>query len=799
MNGVVESLSTSMANAPWPFLLDVLIKSVVVLVGAFAASVLLRRASASIRHHVWSMALAGILILPLLAAALPAWQLPLVPRVSLVGQLVAQLGPAPQVETQANVTGDPAAQPLARPQAESRSERGPAADAGTAAVTRAGSSVNIDGGSRLGAPAVGFWLFALWGTVAAALLGRLAVGALVASWITRTAEEVADPAWKKLTRRLARRLGISADVALVRNERTGMPMAWGLFRPVVLLPADSNTWSAERRRVVLLHELAHLKRHDCQTQILAQIACAVHWFNPLVWQAGRRLRAERERACDDLVLASGTKGTDYAQHLLEIARSMRAVDHAAWAAVSMAKPSQMEGRLMAILDSDRDRRSLTRVTSVAAVLLMAALVLPLAALQPWAEAVEPRELTQEEQAELRQQVQEQLEAQLQLQFDKQLELQLEQHQMNNLELQHQMQIQLQHQIQMQLQHQLQGLKLDEEAIAGLMAGSDSVRLPAPVVRSMVRKALATQQGGGASDKVVEAMIVALGDEDAEIREQAAYSLGQLEDPRAVEPLAKAVLNDTEPGVREQAAWSLGMIEESAAVPALSQALSDAEADVREQAAWALGMIEDDSAVDALTQVLSDPDEDVREQAVWALGMIESEAAAAPLMIALSDSNAQIRSQAAWSLGMIEESSAVDALAGVLHDTDPEVREQAAWALGMIEDAGAVSALSSALIDSEASVREQAAWSLGMIEDSAGVDPLAAALAGDADPSVREQAAWALGMIEDDRALDALLDALENDTEKDVREMALWAIGMVSEDAWQDDSSDGGLDSFDDIS
>ena len=823
MNGVVESLSTSMANAPWPFLLDVLIKSVVVLVGAFAASVLLRRASASIRHHVWSMALASILILPLLTAALPAWQLPLVPRVSLVDQLVAQLGSDQPVASEANAAGDPAAQPEARPQPEprvappqepeasappmpkpgnevmSRDSPDPAADPVMAAAAGTGSSGSADGGWGMGAPTVGFWLFVLWGSVAALLLGRLAIGALVASWITRTAEKVADPAWKKLTRRLARRLGISADVALVRNERTGMPMAWGLFRPVVLLPSDSNTWSEERRRVVLLHELAHLKRHDCQTQILAQIAGAIHWFNPLVWQAVRRLRAERERACDDLVLASGTKGTDYAQHLLEIARSMRTVDHAAWAAVSMAKPSQMEGRLMAILDSDRDRRSLTRVTSVAAVLLVAALVFPLAALQPWAEATEPRELTQEEQAELQRQVQEQLELQLQTQFNKQLELQLQEYQLNNVELQHQLQQQLQHQMQIQLQHQLQGLKFDEEAIDGLMAGSDSIRLPATVVRSMVRKALAKEQEGGASDKVVEAMISALSDEDAEIREQAAYSLGQFEDPRAIEPLANALQNDTEPGVREQAAWSLGMIEDAAAVPALSQALSDAEADVREQAAWALGMIEDESAVDALTQVLSDPDEDVREQAVWALGMIESEAAAAPLMIALGDSNAQIRSQAAWSLGMIEEASAVDALAGALQDTDPEVREQAAWALGMIEDAGAVSALGTALGDSESAVREQAAWSLGMIEDAAGVDPLVAVLAGDADPGVREQAAWALGMIEDDRALDALLDALENDSEKDVREMALWAIGMVSEDAWQDDAGDGGLGLSDDFS
>ena len=778
MSGVAQIISNTVANAPWPFLLDVFIKSAVVLVGAFAASMLLRRASASVRHHIWSMALASILLLPLLAAAMPAWQLPLLPRVPVVEDLLARLtqapglapepvpdrGPEPQLEPRPQAEpepqleprpepgAEPQANPLPNPEPMESSEQEPSS---TVSGTTSGSD---GGGPGAGTPALGFWLFAIWISVATGLLGRLLIGACVASWIARTAEKVEDPSWKRLAQRLARQLGIPTGVALVRNERTGMPMAWGLFRPVVLLPSDSTTWSAQRRHVVLLHELAHLKRHDCQTQILAQIACAVHWFNPLVWQAARRLRAEREQACDDLVLASGTKGTDYAQHLLEIARSMRFIDHAAWAAVSMAKPSQMEGRLMAILDSDRDRRSLTRVTSLSAVLLVAALVLPLAALQPWAEAEEAaaapggQALTKQEQAQLQEQITAQMELQLQLQFEQQLEFQL----------QEQGTAQLEHQLQQQLNHQMQGLELNEAAVEGLLAGVDGLRMPAAALRSMVRGAGVMRPAGQVSERVLQAMIGALDDEDAEIREQAASALGQLEDSSAVEPLTAALLNDVEPAVREQAAW-------------------------------ALGMIEDESAVDALAQVMNDPDEDVREQAVWALGMIEAEAAVAPLIVALSDTSAETRSQAAWSLGMIEDVASVDALAGALHDEDAEVREQAAWALGMIEDAGAVSALANALNDSEAAVREQAAWALGMIEDAAGVDPLAASLAGDSEADVREQAAWALGMIEDERALDALLDALENDTEKDVREMALWAIGQVSDGAWEDDlDSDGDI-------
>ena len=80
MNGIAQTIWTWVGNASFPYLLDISAKSAFVLAGTFLASLLLRRASASVRHHVWSMALASILILPLLVAALPAWRLPILPR-----------------------------------------------------------------------------------------------------------------------------------------------------------------------------------------------------------------------------------------------------------------------------------------------------------------------------------------------------------------------------------------------------------------------------------------------------------------------------------------------------------------------------------------------------------------------------------------------------------------------------------------------------------------------------------------------------------------------------------------------
>jgi beta-lactamase regulating signal transducer with metallopeptidase domain len=83
-------------------------------------------------------------------------------------------------------------------------------------------------------------------------------------------------------------------------------MTFGTWRCGIVVPATAETWSDDRRRAVLLHELAHIARHDCLTQLLAAVACALYWVHPGVWWTAHRLRRERERASDDRVLATGT-------------------------------------------------------------------------------------------------------------------------------------------------------------------------------------------------------------------------------------------------------------------------------------------------------------------------------------------------------------------------------------------------------------------------------------------------------------------------------------------------------------
>jgi len=160
-----------------------------------------------------------------------------------------------------------------------------------------------------------------------------------------------------------------------------MPLSFGVLHPAVFLPADARDWSEERRRVVLLHELAHIRRGDLAAQLIARAAVSLFWWNPLVWMAWREFVKERERAADDLVLTAGEPATAYATQLLEIARSMQAVPVLVSAAVAMARPSQLEGRLMAILDTRVNRKSLSPRAPLAAAALAIGLVAPFAALQ----------------------------------------------------------------------------------------------------------------------------------------------------------------------------------------------------------------------------------------------------------------------------------------------------------------------------------------------------------------------------------------------------------------------------------
>jgi beta-lactamase regulating signal transducer with metallopeptidase domain/protocatechuate 3,4-dioxygenase beta subunit len=373
---------------PWlAVLLDVALKGTLVLLTAALFALGARRASAATRHLAWALALYGLLALPVLSLALPGWQVPVLPRLTADGSSGAT-GPVPVPDPAPGTPSEAGRFPGPGFRSESRPAPQPGTDRPIVA-TALEQPVRSETVAPLPADEAhpwSAWVLAAWAGGACLVLTPMLVG-LAGLWcLARKAQRIRDQSWAALAESLACRLGLNRRVTLLRCVRGTMPMTCGVVRPVVLLPVEADDWPAERRRLVLLHELAHVRRRDCLSQLLAQVACALYWFHPLAWVAARQLRLERERACDDQVLLVGSRASDYASLLLETARLLRSARVPALAAVAMAQRSQLEGRLLAVLDPHRSRRSPSPAAVGFAFAALAAVLLPLAALRPWAAA-----------------------------------------------------------------------------------------------------------------------------------------------------------------------------------------------------------------------------------------------------------------------------------------------------------------------------------------------------------------------------------------------------------------------------
>ena len=380
------------------FAIDVALKVTLLVSVILLLMVVFRRVSASSRHLLAMLGLAGALALPFLGPLVPSVAVPLVPSVlpAPVNRASMSSGRASSETVQAVKTSPAAAEkageelssddaPMAPASLESSRAEAPPADA----TVSAGRIEALSSPSAVRSPiSTETWVriaLLVWGLGAAVSLTRLVVGWRRLRGVARRAEPVRDPEWNATTRELARRLGVSRSVRLLASGDVPVAMTAGVRDPVLLVHEAARKWPPERRRVVLLHELAHVRRGDWITLMVAEIAAAVYWFHPLVWLARREARRSCERACDDLVLDDGTKPSVYAAHLLGIVRSLKPARARALPVMAMARPSQFEGRMRAILDPGLQRRGPSRAATRGAALGALFAVLSLGALQPWQE------------------------------------------------------------------------------------------------------------------------------------------------------------------------------------------------------------------------------------------------------------------------------------------------------------------------------------------------------------------------------------------------------------------------------
>ena len=359
-------------NAP---LVLLLIKATLILVAALGITLAMQRASAGARHLVWLVTLVALVLIPVLTAWAPL-RLEILPAVAteptagmaLVLDAPSSSGPASRV-----ILPPPTSAPA--PSVATSSAAAPSDDSHVMMSTLRGASL---------------WSIALglWAIVAFAIVLSLTWSSLVVRRLVRRSRALDDQSWMTPLWEVSDRMGLQEPPRLLLSHDAKMPFACGLATPTIVLPAECESWSQERRLAVLLHELAHVRRRDLAGHTLGRLVCAVYWFHPLVWTAARKLRDESERACDDLALSCGTRATDYAEHLLDIVTSVRR-ETTPMVALAMARRKEFEGRMLAILDpelrhstpSRRQSATLIGALAVISILVGAATPAPASARQ----------------------------------------------------------------------------------------------------------------------------------------------------------------------------------------------------------------------------------------------------------------------------------------------------------------------------------------------------------------------------------------------------------------------------------
>jgi beta-lactamase regulating signal transducer with metallopeptidase domain len=559
-------------------MIDAMIKSAILFaIVAIVTRLLKRRTPAALRHLLWAFAIVGALAIPLISrvsplrlAVLPAAARPTANATPQGSSLKSQSLPG---SPSAGSAIDPAMIDTVRPENRESARTVPAPGKSPMPWT----SVFIG----------------LWALGTAILLARLIAGLVAVRRIASRGHEITDAAWQVHIDRAILASGVRQPVEVVMSGATPVPYTCGLTHPTIVLPSTASEWTAERRDAVLLHELAHISRGDLAMNILSHVTRALYWPNPLAWLAANGLRFEGERACDDAVLRTGARASDYADHLLDIVKSIgRPVPNVA---LAMARSSDFEGRLLAILEPGVPRTRLGRTRAAGIGTAFAAALLPLSAMTsaPATAGLPPAPVTSAPTAAA-----------------------------------------------------LPVTPGISAAAAGLK--SQAVQ-QAPVVHAQAPTNTAPLP---AASETIAALGEALADANPSVRLAAVNSLGAIQDPAAITALARALKEDTDARVREAAAWALGEIDDNRAVPHLLESLrTERVAKVRVKVVEALREIDDPSALSGVSGALKDASAEVRRAAVSALGEFEDAAAIPALIGLIRDEDVEVRRNGAGARGV----------------------------------------------------------------------------------------------------------------------------------------------------
>ncbi len=565
-------------------LLSVVVRITVLLIVAEIAVRAFAHRAAALRHAVWTAALFAVIVVP----ASSIMRLPplLVVRTAIPAERNAAAIQEPKGSVAVNTT-------LSAPAMPDHSRLWDTRDVSLTADTAARAAL------------------AVWALGVLLLLTRFLRAHRSAAALARRAPPHRNPAVLRAWRRLCARHDVH-NVEIRASDEVNTPATVGVCHNVVLLPAGM-TWHPQVLDAVLEHELAHVRRRDGVVQLIAQLAMALHWYHPLVARAVRKLAAERERSCDDVVLTSGVVPVRYAEVLLWAARRAR-VGWPPAPVLALGGTNELADRLEAILDDARSRRAVSPRLIASCLTMAAMLAVVTSAVQLAAANAAP-----DDHAVVREAA-----------------------------------------VALQTPTPATRLPAPEPDLRG-----DSVAAPRTELITLSpgaeRRATAAAQSLLAGPDSAVARVLVQGmrhvpqrDDDL-IRERSTWAITTAREGRVITPMVDA-LDDRNWRVRAYASWTLMVAGPSAlsdvrAVPRLIALLDDPIWRVRSASAFALLRIGDRSALPAMRRALDDAAWQVRTPAVEFLGRYGSAGDRDALRRLLTDRHIAVRDAAADALAL----------------------------------------------------------------------------------------------------------------------------------------------------
>lgn len=234
----------------------------------------------------------------------------------------------------------------------------------------------------------------LWETLAPAIVmlyflgvGLFLLRLALAMWgghrLRSASNPIGDPALLEVIAFQTRKVGLRLAPVVHYCERVSVPVVVGVLRPITLLPPSLMTGLApDQVAAIISHELAHIRRYDLLMNVLQRVIESLLFFHPVVWYISRRMSAERETCCDDLVVSSGHEPMDYAGALLrmaELSSATLSVDAHALAA-SGDRPSQLEARIQRLMQMNRQSRIRMTYTGTMMIVLLTLTIMGLPAI-----------------------------------------------------------------------------------------------------------------------------------------------------------------------------------------------------------------------------------------------------------------------------------------------------------------------------------------------------------------------------------------------------------------------------------